>query len=153
MRECGPLSDALRDFYISTHRALDRLMKSQGASLARTKLLGYISRQDSVRSADIAEAFGQAPRTITEALDGLERDGLIRRDPDPQDRRAKRISITPAGIAAIEASEPSRRAFIDEVFGVLDEDERDVFARLMRKLNARLARMESASTDASSEQG
>jgi DNA-binding MarR family transcriptional regulator len=142
MKDCGPLSEALRDFYMASHRALDRLMKAQGASLARTKLLGLIARQPGIRSADIAEAFGQAPRTITEALDGLERDGLIRREPDPQDRRAKRLLTTPAGDAAIEASEPSRRAFIDQVFGVLDEEERNQFEALMRKLNAHLATMD-----------
>jgi len=54
---------AVTDFYVGIHRALDRLMKANGASLARTKLLLYIKRGAAVRSADIAEAFGHAPRT------------------------------------------------------------------------------------------
>ena len=131
-------------FYLGMHRAMDRLMKANGASSARTKLLLFIRRHDPVRSADIAEAFGHAPRTITEAIDGLERDGLVRRDPDPLDRRAKRISITPAGIAAVEASEPVREAFLNGVFDVLDESERATMALLFGKLNERLASLEEA---------
>lgn len=136
--------DSVAAFYLGMHRAMDRLMKANGASFARTKLLLFIRRHDPVRSADIAEAFGHAPRTITEAIDGLERDGLVRRDPDPLDRRAKRISITPAGIAAVEASEPVREAFLNGVFDVLDESERATMALLFGKLNERLASLEEA---------
>lgn len=142
MADCTPLAEALRDFYISSHRVMDRLMKAQGASLARTKLLGHIARQGPVRSADLAEAFGYAPRTVTEAIDGMERDGLVRRDPDAQDRRAKRISITPAGLAAIEASEPSRQLFLERVFGTLDNAEQETLAALVHKLNERMQQIE-----------
>jgi len=126
-------------------------MKANGASLARTKLLLYIKRGAAVRSADIAEAFGHAPRTITEAIDGLERDGLVRRDPDPQDRRAKRISVTPAGTAAVEASEPVREQFMKDVFKALDQSEQDALTVLLDKLNARLQLLEQADMPASSD--
>ena len=78
-------ADALRDFYVRSHRTLDKLMAGEGASLARNKMLGHIERNSPVRAADLATAFGFAPRTITEAIDALERDGLVQRTGDISD--------------------------------------------------------------------
>jgi DNA-binding MarR family transcriptional regulator len=136
------LAERLREFYLRAHRLMDRAMTANGASYARTKFLLLLAREGPIRSTDIAAAFSLAPRTVTEALDALERDGLVRRDPDPVDRRAKRVSITDAGQAAVRTSEPARIALLDEMFGALDDADRAAFAIAMDKLNARLAAIE-----------
>jgi len=121
--------------YLSMHRRIDRAMTEQGASLARTKLLLYIQdHAGKARAADIAELFDQAPRTVTEALDALEREGLIVRTPDPNDRRVKRLATTDVGDRAIKATEPLRRQLVDEIFGVLDASESDSLGRALQKL-------------------
>lgn len=130
---------ALRDFYQRSHRLIDRIMTAQGASFARTKILSEIARAGTLRSIDLAVSFGYAPRTVTEAIDGLERDGLVRRDPDSEDRRAKRISLTPTGEAAVKAAEGSRLKYLETVFGVLSIEECDEIVRVIGKLNARLS--------------
>lgn len=129
----------MRDFYQRSHRLIDRIMTAQGASFARAKVLTQIARAGSLRSIDLAVSFGYAPRTVTEAIDGLERDGLVRRDPDPEDRRAKRISLTPAGEKAVESAEASRLHYMETVFGVLSAEECDEIVRVVGKLNARLS--------------
>ncbi len=135
-------ADALRDFYLRSHRLMDRLMTAKGASFARSRLLTYIAREGPVRSIDLASSFGYAPRTVTEAIDGLERDGLVGRCPDPDDRRAKRISLTPEGAAAAEAAEGSKQEYLVRVFSALDENEQAEIVRLIGKLNDRLAELE-----------
>jgi DNA-binding MarR family transcriptional regulator len=136
------LAEALRDFLLRSHRLMDRRMRAEGVSLARFKLLSFILREQPVRSTDVATAFGYSPRTVTEALDGLEREGLIARQPDPVDRRAKRISITPVGETALRASEPLRDRLRDDVFGTLSGEERAAMAAALAKLNHRLAALE-----------
>jgi DNA-binding MarR family transcriptional regulator len=131
-------SEALRDFYLRSHRLIDRIMTEQGASFARSRLLMHIAQHGPLRSIDLASSFGYAPRTITEAIDGLERDGLVRRTPDPEDRRAKRIVLTPAGEAAAETAEASRIRYIEAVFGALSPDECGAMVDLVGKLNERL---------------
>lgn len=123
--------------FLRSHRLLDRRMTAEGASLARTKLLLYLEGQEGeARAADIAEFFGLAPRTVTEALDALERDGMVRREPDPRDRRVKRLSITEAGMAATAATEPVRLALVEQIFGVLDQGERKRLGAILTKLAA-----------------
>jgi DNA-binding MarR family transcriptional regulator len=136
------VADALRDFYLRSHRLMDRIMTARGASFARSRLLTYIAREGPTRSIDLASSFGYAPRTVTEAIDGMERDGLVMRHPDPDDRRAKRISLTAAGAAAAEAAEVSKREYLSSVFTVIDPQERDEIVRLIGKLNDRLADLE-----------
>jgi DNA-binding MarR family transcriptional regulator len=131
----------LRDFYRRSQRVIDRSMAEQGASFARTRLLLQIMREGPLRSADLASTFNFAPRTVTEAIDGLERDGFVRRDPDPDDRRAKRISLTPGGTIAAEGAERVRREHVERVFGVLGVAEREELTRLIGKLNDRLAEL------------
>ena len=132
------VADQLRDFYLRSHKVIDRIMAAHGASYARTRMLMHIRREGPVRSIDLAASFGFAPRTVTEAIDGLERDGLVRRDPDPVDRRAKQISITAEGLAAIDGAEASRLTYVNKVFGVLSPEECEEIARLLGKLNAQL---------------
>ena len=121
--------------YLLTHRRLNRAMAEQGASLARTKMLLYVkAHEGAARAADIAELFDLAPRTVTEALDGLERDGLVVRTPDATDRRVKRIAITPAGEAAISASEPLRQRLLSEQFSGMDRSEQATLTTLLGKL-------------------
>lgn len=129
--------------FLRSHRLLDRRMTAQGASLARTKLLLYLEIQEGeARAADIAEYFGLAPRTVTEALDGLERDGMVRREPDPRDRRVKRLSITEAGLAATAATEPLRIAMVEQIFGALDAKEQAQLAAILTKLAAAIGQQE-----------
>lgn len=132
----------LRDFgglFLRIHRLVDRRMAAEGASLARTKLLLYLQKNGPCRAADIAELLGATPRTITEAIDGLEREGLAVRTPHPTDRRAKLVSITANGERIIKATDPLREQLADMIFERLDQHERDqltaIFAKLSESLN------------------
>lgn len=128
------LADLARVFGL-LRRRFDRAMMQQGASLAQTKMLLSIQAdKGSARAADIAERLGLTPRTVTEALDALERDGMIQRLPDPADRRVKRLEITAAGEAAVAATEPLRREMTEELLDILDPEERAHLHQALRKL-------------------
>jgi DNA-binding MarR family transcriptional regulator len=102
-------------------------------------MLVRIDREGPVRAVDIADMFGFAPRTVTEALDALERDGLVRRDPDPHDRRVKCVSISSPDRQAIAATEPLRLQLVERIFGTLDQEERAQLYRIVGKLSAAVA--------------
>ena len=142
MCQLDNLSRSFGKLFLRMHRLLDRRMAQGGASLARTKLLMFVDKEGPARAVDIAEIFGLAPRTVTEALDALERDGLIRRDPDKADRRVKRVSITEEGRRAMTATEPLRLKLTEQIFGVLDEEERASLQRIVDKLSVAVDREE-----------
>ncbi len=136
MRQLDNLASCFGKLFLRMHRLMDRRMAKSGASFSRTKLLMMAQKEGPTRAIDMAEMFGLAPRTVTEALDGLERDGLIRREPDAIDRRVKRVIITAEGRRAIDATEPLRVEMIDRIFGGLSEEERAQLGRILDKLTA-----------------
>lgn len=138
MTDNDSLVEQFARLFFRIQRLMDRRMTEQGTSLARTKLLIYLERQANARACDVATFFSLAPRTITEAIDGLERGGLVERHPDPTDRRAKRIVVTEAGRRAIAASAPLRDQLIGQIFGALDDDERARFNQLLDKIETAL---------------
>ena len=134
MDDIDQLVGTYAEVYLQLMRTADRLMAEQGASLAQTKLLLCLKKRGPLRGSDIADFFGQSPRTVTEAIDGLERSGLVQRDPDPNDRRAKLVSITAKGLEAAAKTEPLRRQLIEQTFGVLEPAEQTELLRILRKL-------------------
>ncbi|MEZ5656645.1 MAG: MarR family transcriptional regulator [Sphingobium sp.] len=109
--------------------------------MAQLKVLDLIERGEALRSTDIAQALGQAPRTVTEALDGLERDGLIARIVDEQDRRAKRINLTEEGRRVLRDAAPCREAYMIQFLEVLSGEEKAIYLRMLHMLNDRLVEM------------
>lgn len=131
MTDLEPLVSCFGKLFLRMHRLFDRRMAECGASFARTKFLLYLEKEGPSRATDMADLLGLAPRTVTEGLDGLERDGLVRRDPDPDDRRAKRVSLTPSGRSALTATEPIRVLLVERIFGSLNAEDRAQFGRIL----------------------
>jgi DNA-binding MarR family transcriptional regulator len=117
------------------HRAFDGGMSACGLSLARTKVLAQLQRSGPVRPSVLAAEFGFAPRTITELVDTLERDGLAARQPDPTDRRALLVTLTSEGEAALAVAYATRARLMKQVFGALAADDRATMARLLQSLD------------------
>jgi len=61
---------------------------------ADARVLSTISRRPNLRQAALAEHLGVEPMTLVGNLDALEARGLVKRIPDPEDRRAKLIRLT-----------------------------------------------------------
>jgi DNA-binding MarR family transcriptional regulator len=130
------LASAFRLLSAVGMRVEDRLMREKGVSLARSRLLEVIQHAASARWSDIAIALGYSPRTITEALDTLERDGLITRTPHPADRRAKILSITKKGARDLAAAQGVRDQVRGQIFGVLTDSEREHLLDLLQRISA-----------------
>lgn len=72
---------------------------------------------------------------VTGIVDRLEARGLVERRPASHDRRVKHLRLTEAG-AAMRTQVGERMAEAPEGFARLDEDERQQFVVLLRKLAA-----------------
>ncbi|OBZ96490.1 MarR family transcriptional regulator [Pararhizobium polonicum] len=137
MKSTIEVSDKLFELYHRVHRLVNESMRDQGVSLARSKFLFFLSKLGPCRSTDIAEALNFAPRTVTEAIDGLERDKLVLRKPDPEDRRAKIVSITEVGRVVMEAAEHPRKLLIEEIFSALSDEQLDQMHEIVSRLVAK----------------
>jgi len=71
---------------------------------------------------------------ITTVIDHLERDGLVRRERDAQDRRVIHVHLTEAGKTKLESVLPRHVAALVDEFSILSASEQDTLANLCRKL-------------------
>src|SRR5258708_38962235 len=81
----------------------ERWAESHGLSEGRMGVLFRLLRCGDTPLGDLAEALDSTPRNITGLVDNLEKDGLVERVPDPDDRRSVRARLTEAGRVQIEA--------------------------------------------------
>jgi DNA-binding MarR family transcriptional regulator len=98
----------------ATERWLDRFVSGMQAAghdwfgPSQARLMGHLMRQGT-RQGDLADSTGLTKQAIQQALDELEAKSIVRREPDPQDRRGRIIRYTPAGLAALADGDRIKR--------------------------------------------
>ncbi len=86
--------------------------------------------------AALAQAIGADKTRIIGTLDELQEAGLITREPDPADRRARLLSITPAGRRIRAAAQAEIQANENRVLGRLPDGDRHAFLHTVEALSA-----------------
>jgi MarR family transcriptional regulator for hemolysin len=74
----------------------DQRARQFGVSRAQWAVLVRIDRSPGLKQSELAEILDLQPITLTRLLDRLADNDLIERKPDPNDRRANRLYVTPA---------------------------------------------------------
>src|SRR5579862_1405094 len=73
-----------------------------GVTRAQWAVLARLDRFEGLKQTELAEMLDLQPISLTRLLDGLAENGLIERRPDPEDRRAKRLYLTPGARPLLE---------------------------------------------------
>ncbi|MET8411314.1 MarR family winged helix-turn-helix transcriptional regulator [Streptomyces sp. NPDC005195] len=113
-------------------------MARDGLSLSRTRVLEVLSLRGAVQQSVLAQALGQAPRSVTQSVEALERRGLVARTPDPDDGRCKLVRLTPQGSTALLAGMAARERTLRALFGTLEGRDLSDLDRLLDHLQAGL---------------
>ncbi|WP_414660251.1 MarR family winged helix-turn-helix transcriptional regulator [Horticoccus sp. 23ND18S-11] len=87
----------------------------------------------------LAERTGVTRATITGLVDTLERDGLVSRSPDPEDRRMLSVGLTARGEKLLRKILPSHFRQMAWLMQPLSESERKTLVRLLTKVLQRAA--------------
>jgi DNA-binding MarR family transcriptional regulator len=83
---------------------------------------------------DLRRATLLTSGAMTTRLDRLEEDGLVRRTPDPADRRSFQVSLTERGRLLADRALSVRVDTVDRLLAPLSQAERDAAAGILRKL-------------------
>jgi len=101
--------------------------------------------------AELADAAGVTRATMTGLIDTLERDGLVRREPDPDDRRMMSVRLTPKADAFVAQLLPAHFRIMARLMAPLSESERKTLVALLTKILQSASELTAtASTHASS---
>lgn len=133
----------------------ERNMSVHGISAGRFSVLMLLWRGDRMRAAkavpvpagnccphtpaELAEACGVTRATMTGLIDTLERDGYVKREPDPVDRRMMSVQLTPKAEEFLRRYIPGHFKIISNVMRALSEPERKTLVRLLAKIQQQAA--------------
>lgn len=87
-------------------RRFDEAMRPVGLTNGQFSLLMSLNRPEPARMAEVAEVLAMDRTTLTAALKPLARRGLVTVTVDPEDRRSRRLALTPAGRKRLRAALP-----------------------------------------------
>jgi DNA-binding MarR family transcriptional regulator len=110
------------------------LLAAHGLTMWGYIALGRLSLGPSETQHALATAIGHDKTRLIGVLDELESTGLIARDRDPSDRRARLVSITSAGRERLAAAVADIRAMEDDMLADLADGERETLRAALRRL-------------------
>jgi DNA-binding MarR family transcriptional regulator len=99
----------------------------------------YFSPEKKLPQNQVAREMGTSPPNVTQLLDALERDGLVERVINRENRRITYARLTEAGVAKCELVVPAMVQFMQKTTEALSPAERAQIKDLLLKLRSHLA--------------
>jgi DNA-binding MarR family transcriptional regulator len=123
------LTDNLR----LTRRIAARYFEQYNLTLAQARALLGVYRWQGIRQVDLADYLEIQPISLARLLDQLAESGWVERRPDPQDRRAFQLHLTPAATPIVRMIKEASRAFEDSALAGFSEAQKaELFLGLHR---------------------
>jgi len=128
MASHSQLIQTMRQFMdIAVHysmRASGHFMKARGLSTPQFSILMQLHHRGICGMSEVSEQFGTTPAAASQLVDKLVQNGLIHREEDPQDRRAKSLKLTEKGKELIQRGIEERYHWVEPLAGKLSAEER-----------------------------
>ena len=128
MTKSPEFSRALRSWMdVFMHRSIHswhQFAKSTGLSLPQFSILMQLHHRGNCGISDISERFDITNAAASQLVDKLVQSGLIQRQEDPLDRRAKLLNLTNKGKGLIQQGKAERYRWVDQLAEKLDVEER-----------------------------
>ncbi|TDU83548.1 DNA-binding MarR family transcriptional regulator [Kribbella voronezhensis] len=100
------------------------LLEAHGLSMWGYSVLTRLADRPMETQQALAKSIGYDKSRLIALLDDLERDGLLTRQPDPSDRRARTVTLTAAGKSRLRAAKADIRAMEEDLLAPLTPTER-----------------------------
>ncbi|MGZ0147834.1 MarR family winged helix-turn-helix transcriptional regulator [Kribbella sp. WER1] len=141
MRDPDDLDDAaeqiaaLLDGIVRRQRRASREGFGENVTHGQFRVLRTLDHADQpIRLSELAARLGIVPRSATSVVDDLESAGLLARRPDPHDRRATLVALTPAGHQILTTLRQKRRDVMVSQLARLTPTEQQALATLLHRL-------------------
>jgi DNA-binding MarR family transcriptional regulator len=131
------VADRLHSASIHLLRRAAEEDRGAGLSRARLSALSVVVFRGPLTLGELASAEGVRSATMTGIVNGLEREGLVRRRPHGTDRRAVQVEATAAGRRLLERARTRRIALVASKLGDLSQSELAVLHRAADLLEER----------------
>ncbi len=147
LQESGPLYDREQspgDLVILAARLYSRALLARishsGVTRGQWPFLVVLWEEDGISQRELSERRGIREATTVRALDRMEKDGLVERVRDPNDRRRIQVFLTPRGRALRDELIPFALEVNDLSLASLNAEEQSRFMRHLKTVIATLVK-------------
>ena len=116
--------------------------RSISLNLAQCKVLVRLEKNEGVSQSRLAGLADVDPMTMVRILDRMESEGLLERRPDPADRRARCLYLTPKAKPLLDEIWRLGDLTRAEMFAGIDKADRDVFMKVLERMHHNLAELD-----------
>ena len=116
--------------------------KEHGFSMSQLGALMHISRKGVSGIADIGDDLGVTSAAVSQLIERLVRQALIERTEDPDDRRAKRIELSPNGTQVVRDCTEARQRWLGSLSASMSAEERRIVAEALVLLTDKTRELE-----------
>ncbi|MHA2214886.1 MAG: MarR family winged helix-turn-helix transcriptional regulator [Candidatus Hodarchaeales archaeon] len=137
---------SIPEIFSIVNKITKNLDKFQRLVLSKTQLtppqysvlntLGILG-EDGLTLSQLAKACYSSPPTMTHLIDTLEKKKVVKRVPNPDDRRSLLVKLTLEGNSAIKEA-PSVKTIYADCCSILNPEEKHDLSLLLKKLNRAL---------------
>src|SRR4051812_2268934 len=117
-------------------QAFERAMAEAGGSASTWQVLLLVRSKEWGTQSALAKAMGVTGATLTHHLNAAERQGLVRRWREPDNRRVQRVELTPAGTAMFDRLRKVAVQHDERLREPLTDEETEQLADLLDRLRA-----------------
>lgn len=105
--------------------------KETGFGVGQWFALVTLERSDGMSQSEMSRLFGVDPARVSRVCRALEKEGLVRRERDPEDGRVVRLCLTESGRGAVEKRPAVEEAVEARVRRVMGEEEVEELGRML----------------------
>lgn len=121
-----------------------RRLQPLGLTEAQARTLAHLARHEGINQVCLADILEVQPITLGRSVDRLVEGGLVERRPDPTDRRAVRLYLTPAATPVLDEMWDRVAGTRDEAFVGIDDATRERMIDLLLTIKTNLLAAEAA---------
>ncbi|WP_405418763.1 MarR family winged helix-turn-helix transcriptional regulator [Pseudonocardia alni] len=118
---------------------MEEALRPLGVTLAQYTALSVLERRGGLSSAQLARRHFVTPQAMQQLVAAMERDGIVERRPDPDNRRILQVWLTPHGDATLACCHAAAGVVERRMLDALEPDQAEVFADALERCLAALA--------------
>lgn len=133
--------------YRSFGRLVDAQLRELGFAMSQLPVLVTLKQRKALPQAELARIARVEQSSMAQLLNRMERDGLVQRDPDPNDRRSRLISLTEAASRRMHKARAIMDASSETALTGFNQSDLDQLHSLLSRINANLDSALNAAND------
>ncbi|HET7386128.1 MAG TPA: MarR family transcriptional regulator [Nocardioidaceae bacterium] len=125
------LAGGLRTAVVRLHHWLQAPVARRGVTPTRLTAMAILEKTGPLRAGDLADRLTITAPSMSRLAEALEEGGWVRREPDPEDRRAQLIALSDDGKATLDLLRREGTGELADALGSLPRADREALERAL----------------------